>query len=78
MAEKPDFLRRTPGLASLPSSEYRLGLVTWESGTRPPWTFSTMEGSMLLKLTEERRAGLARRESVPALRRGGGAALGGR
>ena len=70
--EKPPFLRCVADLGSLPSSEYLLGVIDWFSvAERPPWVFSTMEGSMVLKLAEERRVGLADK-SVPAVTSVGG------
>ena len=73
--ERPLFLRITIDLRSLPSSEYRL--EPWpelspDRSDRPPWIFSEMEGSMLLKLADDRSRGLARRESLPKLPNGWG------
>ena len=72
--ERPLFLRMTMDLRSLPSSEYRLDPyeLSPDRSERPPWTFSEMEGSMLLKLADDRSRGLVRRVSVPKLPNGGG------
>lgn len=52
--ENPDFLRRTDGLKSLPSSERRFELVTELS---PERLFSETV-SILLKLADDRNGGL--------------------
>lgn len=66
--EKPDFLRKTVGLESLPSSEYRLELTEGPSvGALGPRPFSARVESMAVKLAEVRSTGLERLEPLAGL-----------
>jgi hypothetical protein len=68
--EKPDFFRITPGFASLVSSEYRLGLISWFSPTRGG-CFSLIL-SPAEKLADCRSGGLIIRGSGDVCDNGGG------